>query len=262
MSFTDKTVNSLTFLVSDEIPVTHGFTTRYGGVSRGIYESLDLGERLGDEPDNVKENYRRMKAALGIAGDLVYSKQVHGTVIRRADRADARRPYDPIDYEADGLVTDEEGLPLIIFAADCIPILLYDGVRKAVGAVHAGWRGTAGLIARRGVEAMVREFGCKPGDIRAAVGPGIGPCCYEVGADVADALVSAAGRDAAGPFLTSKGGGKYMADLKGFNAMVLRDAGVERVDVCPECTMCMNTKYWSHRYTRGQRGVQGAVISL
>ena len=245
--------------------IPHGFTNRKGGVSQGIYESLNLGKNRGDDLENVRENYRRVCEPLGVdITKLVFSNQVHGDVVRPVTLADAGKGLDrPTDYEADGLVTNVPGLTLVVFGADCLPILLCDPVRRVVAAVHAGWRGTALGIAERAVERMVNGYGCKAQNILAAIGPGISKCCFETNGDVPDAMVEALG-EAALPYITGEGGGKFHVDLKGINALRLRRVGVlsDNIDVSPDCTLCKPDKYWSHRYTKGQRGSQAALICL
>jgi YfiH family protein len=131
-------------------------------------------------------------------------------------------------------------------------------VTGAVGAVHAGWRGTAASIAGKAVEAMAQEFGSKPENIRAAIGPNIGVCCFETDADVPEAMLSAFGKEAR-PFLFPKGD-KYYVNLKEINAQVLHRAGVTNIDISTDCTVCQCHRFWSHRVTKGDRGSQGAII--
>ncbi len=250
-------------MTADTINTTHAFTTRLGGVSTGVHTSLNLGYKEGDVPENVRHNYAVLSAALGFdANGMVFSHQVHKDGVRVAGRGDRRGPYDPVPYEADGLVTAEADLPLIIFTADCGPILLHDPVRGAVGAVHAGWRGTVLNIAGAAVDKMTAELGCRPADIRAAIGPCISKCCFETGNDVRDAVKQLLGGEA--PQYAEPRGDKYMVDLKGINTLLLERAGLlpENIDVSPECTSCRSEKYWSHRVTKGQRGSQAAVIIL
>ena len=187
MSFAETTKNGVTVTYSQGIAgaggAVHAFSTRLGGVSAGIYASLNLGSTRGDDPDCVRENYRRFFAAIGADADMTQvamSNQVHGDVVRPVTSADRKRDlYDPEGYEADGLVTDLPGVSLVIFGADCLPILLYDPVRRVVAAVHAGWRGTAIGIVTRAVEKMRDVYGSAPADILAAIGPGISKCCFE-----------------------------------------------------------------------------------
>ena len=188
---------------------------------------------------------------------------MHGNTVRRVTGADAHKLFTPVPYEADGLVTDEPGVALVIFTADCIPILLHDPVRGAVGAVHAGWRGTVADIAGEGVRKMVSEFGCDPADIRAAIGPGISRCCFETGAEVPEAVLGVL--PDGGRFIADGAKeGKFMVDLKGVNRALLMRAGVlpENIAESDECTMCSHDKYWSHRFTKGARGSQASLIFM
>lgn len=245
--------------------VPHGFTTRLGGVSEGIYASLNLGANRGDDPARVRENYRRVCTALGVDMEkLVFSSQVHGDVVRPITLADAGKGLDRrVDYDADGLITNVSGITLVVFGADCLTVLLCDPVRRVIAAVHAGWRGTALGITARAAEAMARDYGCKREDILAAIGPGISKCCFEVGEEVPQAMTAALGEEAL-PYITGLGGGKYKVDLKGINSLWLSRSGIltTKIDISQDCTLCSPDKYWSHRYTRGERGSQAALISL
>lgn len=245
--------------------IPHGFTTRLGGISEGIYASLNLGANRGDDPAKVRENYRRVCNALGVEmGKLVFSSQVHGDVVRPVTLADAGKGLErKADYDADGLVTDMPGLTLVVFGADCLTILLCDPVRRVIAAVHAGWRGTALGIAARAVEIMIRDYGCRAEDILAAIGPGISRCCFETGEEVPQAMAEALGEEAL-PYIEEQDGGKYKVDLKGINTLWLRRSGIlaTNIDISPECTLCSPDKYWSHRYTKGERGSQAALLSL
>ena len=263
MPFEENRKGTLLFMTASNIDTVHAFTTRFGGVSRGIYDALNLGYKEGDAPDNVRHNYVILGQALGIDPDgLVFSRQVHEDTIRVACGDDRRAPYAPIPYEADGLITTETDLPLIIFSADCTPILLQDPVRGAVGAVHAGWRGTAMNIAGAAVKKLCGEFGCRPENIRAAIGPCISACCFETDRDVRDAIEHVLGAEASSYAVPRYG--KYMADLKGVNALLLKRAGLrqDNIEISHECTSCHSDKYWSHRVTKGKRGSQAAVIML
>lgn len=250
---------TMEYLVAEGICVPHAFTTRRGGVSAGYLAGLNLGMNRGDEPQNVAENYARLGKTLGFdAEKLVLANQVHGDFVRVVTETD-NRGLDHRQYpECDGLITSTPGVTLVVFTADCTPILLHDPVTGAVGAVHAGWRGTALDIAGKAVRKMASEFGCRPGDIRAAIGPNIGPCCFETDGDVPAAL-----RETFGPTVEEfvrPGEEKFYVNLKTINALALRRAGVEQIEISTDCTMCSPEKYWSHRYTRGVRGSQGAVI--
>lgn len=218
-----------------------------------------------DTRENTLENYHRFTAALGAdMGRLVLSKQVHEDTVRRVTADDAGKGLTvPADYTADALVTDEPGMSLMVFSADCIILLLHDPVTRSIGAVHAGWRGTALDLPAKTVHEMGRLFGAKPEDIRVAVGAGIGPCCFETHSDVPDALRAAFGAGVA-PCIKAlpQAPGKWSVDLKAVNAWRLREAGVTQIDVCPTCTACNTDLYWSHRRTGDKRGVQGGLIGL
>lgn len=269
MSFQTRQYEEVVYHASTTLEAAglrHGFSTRLGGVSEGRFASLNL-RGSGPEPDrreNVLENYRRFCAALGAdVRDVVQSKQVHEDTVRHVTAADRGKGlFVTTDYTADALVTDEPDLNLMVFSADCIILLLHDPVTRSIGAVHAGWRGTALDLPARTVREMGRLFGAKPEDIRVAIGPGIGPCCFETHDDVPDAMRAAFGAGAEA-FIQPKGA-KWTVDLKGINAWRLREAGVpeEEIDVCSVCTACHTDLYWSHRITGDRRGVQGALIGL
>lgn len=262
--FTQHTDNSIQYLRAESLgDIPHGFSTRLGGVSPAPWDSLNLGVGRGDDMDNVRENYRRFCAALGLdARRAVLSKQVHEDVVRHVTAEDAGKGlWRDRDYTSvDGFVTDVAGLPLVVFSADCNVILLHDPIRRAIGACHAGWRGTALGIAAKTAEEMVRLFGCDPAHIRAAIGPAIGQCCFETDDDVPEALRKALGAEVE-PYMERRGA-KYHIDLKGINALWLRKAGVETVDICDHCTACRGDLYWSHRKMGNDRGAQIAMIAL
>ena len=259
MSVMNKKIGDLEFLISENISVTHCFTTRLGGVSQGQLASLNLGLHRGDEPKNVEQNYRVLSDALGFAYEnLVLTRQVHSDIVRQVTKADAAG-IDNHDYpECDALITNDPGTALVVFTADCTPILLHDPITGAVGAVHAGWRGTAADIAGKTARAMVDAFGCAPANIRAAIGPNIGQCCFETDREVPDALVNTYGT-AVLEYIRQEDG-KYYPDLKAINALSLRKAGVQNIAVSTDCTMCRHDRFWSHRVTGGNRGSQGAII--
>ena len=246
-------------LCAEGICVPHGFTTRLGGVSTGHLAGLNLGSHRGDDPKNVAENYRILTNWLGISrDDLVLTWQIHSDIVRQVTKADAAG----IDHRAypqcDALITNTPGVGLVIFTADCTPILFHDPVTGAVGAAHAGWKGTAQGIAQKTVEAMITAFGCDPRNIRAAIGPNIAQCCFQTDRDVPDAMVAALG-DAALPSIR-QARDKYYVNLKEINALFLRRAGVRHIEISGACTFCQHDRFWSHRYTRGERGSQGAII--
>lgn len=244
----------------------HGFSTRIGGVSPAPWNTMNLGVTCGDEPDNVRENFRRFCAAVGTSADvLVKNHQVHGDIVRcvtARDRTDDLSA--PGTFDADGLVTDEVGVCLTVFSADCIPVLLYDPVRRCIAAAHAGWRGTAAGIAGRCVQVMAEKYGCDPKNILAAIGPGISSCCFETHRDVPDGLTAGLGEHAQ-PFIRPASlPGKFNVDLKGANARWLELAGVdpEHIAICPACSACDLDTFFSHRILGKARGSMAAMIQL
>lgn len=269
MEITERTRNGVTFFSSDGMDAAggaaHGFSTRRGGVSEGMWESLNLGTARGDDPDHVRENYRRFFKAIGADGKRVaMTNQVHGGAVRCITTADVRAdPYDKVGYEADGLMTDLPGVALLVYSADCVPILFYDPVRRVAAAVHAGWRGTAAGIATTAVERMREVFGCRPADILAAIGPGIGPDCFETHEDVPNAMTAALST-AVLQHIKIKENGKFAVDLKGINAMRLEQAGLDpaHIAVSQICTSCDPGRFWSHRRLGTSRGSMAAAIQL
>jgi len=260
MAFLEHNVNSVVFMTAPNIMAPHAFTTRYGGVSRGVFESLNLGANLSDDPLCVKENYRRICDVIGIqVEDLVCTSQVHGCNVRTVSFADRGNLFKPGTSQADGLITSDGGVALLVFTADCVPVLLHDPVSGATGAVHAGWRGTAANIVGAAVTRMSEDFGCIPDDIRASIGPCISKCCYETDRDVPDALRNVLGDDA--DICIEPRGCKFMVDLKNANRILLVRAGLHDITVSDECTSCFHDKYWSHRFSLGMRGSQAAIIA-
>lgn len=260
MPFSNNIVGKLAYLTADGIGVSHCFSTRLGGVSEGELASLNLGIHRGDRPANVLENYRILGQTIGFSiQDTVFTRQTHSDIVRCVDGSNAGEGlFFPVPQECDGLVTDTPGLVLTVFTADCTPILFHDSVTGAVGACHAGWRGTVADIAGKTVSAMVREYGCRPENIHAAIGPNIGFCCFETDADVPDAVKALLGEDA--EHLIRIVGKKYRVDLKGVNEWLLRRAGVKQIDVSSDCTACQPDRFWSHRVTGGHRGSLAALI--
>ena len=256
---TTKKLGQLEYLTAEGISTPHCFTTRFGGVSTGSQSSLNIAFGNGDTMENVEENLRILAKALNFDPEkYVLTRQTHSDIVRIVTEADCNG-FCHRDYpECDALVTNTPGIALLVFTADCTPVLLHDPVTGAVGAAHAGWRGTAQAIGAKAVQAMVDNFGCKPENIRAAIGPNIASCCFETDSDVPEAMVAAFGEEV-NPFI-EKRGAKYHLDLKAINALILRRAGVEHIDISENCTMCEHDRFWSHRYTKGDRGSQGAII--
>jgi YfiH family protein len=242
-------------------PFVHGFTTRAGGVSAPPFESLNLGGKWGDDPAAVSENRRRLERAVG--GSIFTARQVHGATVVRV-----RAGEDPTALaarDADGLCTDAPGVVLGVFVADCIPAVLVDPRTGALAAVHAGWRGTVAGILPAAVRALAAEFGARPGDLRVALGPAIGPCCFEVGPEVVaafEALVPDA--RARGIVVPSPHGapGKANVDLKAANRLLLERAGVapDAIDAGPECTHCERGRFYSFRRDGNATGQLMGVV--
>ena len=227
--------------------------------SSGIFASMNLNCHRGDDDANVAENYRILADALSFQTEnLVMTRQTHSDIIRVVTKDDHLGIDHHANPESDGLITNSPGTALAVFTADCTPILLHDPVTGAVGAVHAGWRGTAADIAGKAVLAMQAQFDAKPENIRAAIGPNIGSCCVATDADVPQAMIAALG-SVAEKWIDFRNG-KYYVNLKAINAQFLKHAGVMDIEISTECTMCSPENYWSHRYTGGQRGAQGAII--
>ena len=260
MSVITNRVGTLEYLISEGISVPHCFTTRFGGVSEGYLSSLNLGIHRGDKQENVVKNYEILGDALGFSiENLVFTRQTHTNIVRVVGAANRGEGlFREVEPECDALVTNTPGVTLAAFTADCTPILLQDPVTGAVGAVHAGWRGTVADITGNAVRAMAEQFGAKPENIRAAIGPNIGVCCFETHADVPDAVRAVLGAEAEGFIVPA--GEKFRVDLKGVNAALLGRAGVRHIEISDACTMCQPNRFWSHRVTRGDRGSQGAII--
>lgn len=260
MSVITKKQGSLEYLIAEEIQAPHCFTTRFGGVSTGPLASMNLAVKLDETRENVEENFRILGKALGFdPAYLVLTRQTHSDIVRVVTKADCRGSIHRDYPECDGLVTNDPGVTLAVFTADCTPLLLFDPVTGAVGAAHAGWRGTAAQIGAKTVKAMVDSFGCDPADLRAAIGPNIGFCCFETDADVPNAMLETFG-EAVCPFIRASGG-KFYLDLKQINALSLRRAGVQHIEISTHCTKCQPHRFWSHRVTGNIRGSQGAIIS-
>jgi len=261
MAIITRTSGDLVYLVDENIPVPHAFTTRVGGVSEGIYKSLNLGMALGDDPIAVTENYARITSLLGTQRErMVFSRQVHGDTVRVVDKADCFEDISHPFEEGDALITNTPDVTLAVFTADCIPILLWDERTGAVAAIHAGWRSTVLDIVGKAVEQLC-AFGSRSKYIRAAIGPGIGVCCFETDAEVPMAVRKVLGADAE-DCITDRGRKKSKVDLKEVNRLLLIRAGVptEQVTISDYCTMCNPELFWSHRVTGGKRGVQAAII--
>lgn len=264
MQFIENSNNGVVYMTAPNITAKHCFTTRYGGVSTGVLASLNLGENRGDDPVNVIENYRRLGEATGIRTDyMAFTRQVHGNAVRIVTEADVHTLMGGVPYDADGIVTNVPGLAIIAFVADCVPLLLYDPVHKVAGAIHCGWRSTVADIMRNAVEKMA-SLGGDPAVMQAAIGESIGYCCFEVGPEVPEAVRQLLPDDCDGLIRAGEKEGKFYVDLREAIARRLVQLGLKRehIVVSDECTVCSHEKYWSHRYTKGNRGSQAALIML
>ena len=263
MSITNQKLGTLEYLTADGISVPHCFTTRLGGVSTGHLDSLNIGMHRGDDPENVAKNHEILANALGYdVKKCVLSHQVHTDIVRVVTEKDCLGLDHHLQPECDGLITNTPGLALVIFTADCTPILLHDPVTGAVGAVHAGWRGTVSGIAAECIKKMC-SLGAKAENIRVAVGPAIHACCYEVGEDFVQSVIELAGEGMAQGFIKNAHG-KLYADIVGMNRRIMLDVGIaiENIDICHMCTCCHPELFFSHRYSKGLRGTMLSVISL
>lgn len=265
--FVEGSVPLLKYHILEELNmVEHGFTTRKGGVSTGDYASLNLSFTRGDEEAAVRENYKRVAKSLHrTENDFVCSDQTHTTNVLRVTKEHAGLGVtrEKTFKDVDGLITNEPGIVLSTFYADCVPLFLVDPIQRAIGLSHSGWRGTVGRMGKVTIEAMTKEFGSKPEDIIAAIGPSICMSCYEVSEDVAFAFTEEfKGHEE--EILLSKGNGKYLLDLWKCNEIVLREAGVtkEHLKVTNICTCCNEKLLFSHRASGGKRGNLGAFLSI
>lgn len=232
--------------------------SRHGGVSPEPWASLNLGSTVGDDLERVRENKRRILEAMGRAANSLFEVwQVHGVEVAIAD---APLPPQVRPDQADAILTDKPGITLLMRFADCVPILLHDPQRKVAGIVHAGWLGTVLGTVRHAVQAMQAHYGCQPGDIRAGIGPSIGPDHYEVGMDVIDRVKAAFGQDADG--LIRRENGRHFLDLWSANRLLLENAGVRQIEVAGICTACSIVDWYSHRAENGRTGRFGAMIAL
>ncbi|MBO5872750.1 MAG: peptidoglycan editing factor PgeF [Clostridia bacterium] len=244
----------------------HAFSTRLGGISTGDCASMSFGFSLGDNRDNVLENYRRFCAAFCVkAENAVLSQQTHTANLRIVTKDDVGKGiFRERDYtDIDGLVTNETDIVLVTQYADCTPLVFFDPVTKTVATSHAGWRGTVAEIGKKTVELMSKEFGAKPENILVGIGPNIGVCCYEVDDPVINEINKLLYLDFNSCY-TSKGNGKYMLDLRETNRQILLNSGIktENIDVADLCTCCNSDIFHSHRATGGKRGTLAAMISL
>lgn len=247
--------------------VKHAFSTRLGGVSEGDFWSMNFSFTRGDSKDAVLENYQRMADALGVERErMTLTFQTHTTNVRRVTEEDAGKGIvKERDYrDVDGLITDVPGMTLVTFFADCVPLFFLDPVRKAIGLSHSGWRGTVNRMGSVTIDAMRSNFGSRPEDIIACIGPSICKQCYEVGEEVFDEFKNAFGTEHIDSLLSANNNGKYQLDLWAANELVLEEAGItkEHLSVTNICTYCNPELLYSHRRTGERRGNLCAFLCL
>lgn len=256
----------ITFKNLDRAGVVHGFTTRLGGVSSGYLSSMNLSFSRGDDPENVRENYRRISRAVGFNPDeLVFTDQQHHdrVICVGQDNAGSGYSREPDFSDVDGILTNERGVVLAAFFADCCGVLLYDPVSECCGAVHSGWRGSVKKISGKAVKLMESAYHSDAGDIQAAILPCICRSCYEVGEEVRQAFMDSFG-SVAQDFFDPSVPGHYMLDLKQAVRTALIEAGISEHNICTAdiCTMENSSLLYSHRASAGRRGNLAAFITL
>lgn len=247
--------------------VKHAFSTRLGGVSEGKFSTMNFTFTRGDNPEHVMENYRRMAEALEVDMDrMVLSWQTHTTTVRRIEAADAGKGMKKErDYQdVDGLITNVAGITLVTFYADCVPLYLLDPVNRAIGLSHSGWRGTVNRMGKATVDAMGREYGTKPEDVIACIGPSICQDCFEVGGEVVQEFRKAFDNRYWAELSYKKGSGKHQLNLWRANQIVFEEAGVRRENIHTTdiCTHCNPQLLFSHRTAGNERGNLAAFLSL
>ena len=261
------TVPYLTYNSLSEINfINHAFSTRLGGVSEGEFTSMNMAFNRGDNPESVTENYKRICKSAGFDFDsLTASAQDHNTFVRAVTSENKGVGiYKPRDlHSVDALITNEKGVTLVTYYADCTPLFFVDIKQKAIGLAHAGWRGTVGRIGEKVVKKMTELYGTNPADIVAAIGPAISVCCYEVDKPCADNFYALSDLDSS-RFVFPKENGKYMIDLLETNRQILVAAGVknENITISDICTNCNSELLWSHRATKGKRGTMSAFMCI
>ncbi len=237
----------------------HGFTSKLGGCSQGKISGLNLGFRVGDDAAAVVKNYELVSGDLGISFEgIVAAKQIHSAeikVITEKEKGYGIAYRDKL-FEADGLITNCKNIPLCVFYADCVPVLLAEAEAGVIAAVHSGWRGTVQQIAGKAVEKMCNEFGANPEKIKAVIGPSIGPCCFETGEEVATRFDKS--------LVKSEQNGKFKVDLWEANRRILQAKGVKakNIDISKRCTVCHSDILYSYRIHNENTGRMGAFIMM
>ena len=241
--------------------VRHGFSTRLGGVSEGIFSSMNLSYQRGDAEEHVDENFRRILKAIGVNDKcVVKSAQTHTTNVHQVTSQNKGEAL----YDIDGLITNETDVCLVTSYADCVPLYFVDPVHRAIGLSHSGWRGTVGKIGKETLRKMHEAYGTDAKDVIAAVGPSICQDCYEVSEDVILKFREAFPKEDWEQLFYAKENGKYQLDLWKANELILLEAGVlpEHLIVTNVCTNCNSEVLFSHRASKGQRGGMCAFLAL
>ncbi|WP_455949889.1 peptidoglycan editing factor PgeF [Eubacterium sp.] len=251
----------------EQIPwITHGFSTRAGGVSEGCLSSMNLGHGRNDAEENVIRNHEIIAEAIGFdAHNIVASRQTHTTNVRVVSKEDCGKGvYKERDYDdVDGMITNEKNIVLATYFADCVPLYIVDTKNKAIGLSHSGWRGTVGKIGQVTLEKMNEQYGTKPEDTVVCIGPSICQNCYEISLDVAEEFMKAFPNHKE-EILNDKGNDKFLLDLWECNRIIFEEAGVlpENINLPDLCTCCNSEFLFSHRATNGKRGNLAAFLSL
>ena len=242
----------------------HFVTTRSGGVSIAPYNSLNLGLHTADNPAHVLQNRTLLANEIGIADDkILYASQVHSGNVKVIDDEDVAEGILKTNPETDAMVTDIPGICLMVMVADCVPVLLFDPVKNVIAVIHAGWRGTVQKIVSNTIAVMKTNYGSNPSNLIAAIGPSIGPCCYEVGEEVKLSVSSSFG-STEGYLIKQKESGKFNFDLWHSNHKQLIDKGLrtENIETAGICTKCNSDTYYSSRASGGITGRFAAGLCI
>jgi len=265
MKKTGGTLGLLQFENLGRIPnLVHFITTRAGGMSLPPYDSLNLGLHTADNSDDVRANRALLAKETGIGKEkFLYASQVHSGDVKIIDSKAIGNGVLSSNPRTDATITDLPGICLMVMVADCVPVLLYDPVKKVSAVIHAGWRGTVHKITSNTIQSMVGHFGCDPADILAGIGPSIGPCCYEVGEDVTEFVEQSFGTTQ-DYLIRKKDSSKPHFDLWYANQKQLADNGVkpENIETSALCTMCNSETFFSSRASGGITGRFAAGICI
>lgn len=263
--FDEKVVDKVPFLSYPLLEATgivnHGFSTRLGGVSKGCWATMNISTTRGDDPADVRENQRRIAAAIGVKPeDMTFTNQTHTTNVAVVREEDRGRRF----QETDGMITNVPGICLVTFYADCVPLYFVDPVKKAIGLSHSGWRGTVGKMGKVTVDLMRETYGSDPKDILAAIGPSICQECYEVSEDVILEFKKSFDEEYWPELFYKKENGKYQLSLWKANEFIFREAGImpEHIAVTNVCTHCNPDILFSHRSMGNKRGNLSAFLAL